>query len=153
MNGDERECPAKDCKAKLSSSSVFPRAALDTSSSSTLGNKFDAKEPPSSTSLYISSKIRSALNALQLLTKPPQNLLNSPNVINPKEKRLEVPNKPDKAILFSQWTKMLDLIEAGLKSYGIQYRRLDGTMSVASRDKAVKEFNTLPEVLSLVLIM
>lgn len=52
----------------------------------------------------------------------------------------------EKAILFSQWTKMLDLIEACLKSSSIQYRRLDGTMTVTARDKAVKDFNTLPEV-------
>ncbi|XP_044495336.1 helicase-like transcription factor CHR28 isoform X2 [Mangifera indica] len=52
----------------------------------------------------------------------------------------------EKAIVFSQWTKMLDLLEACLKGSSIQYRRLDGTMSVVSRDKAVKDFNTLPEV-------
>lgn len=52
----------------------------------------------------------------------------------------------DKAIVFSQWTRMLDLLEACLKKSPIQYRRLDGTMSVAARDKAVRDFNTLPEV-------
>ncbi|XP_048323285.1 helicase-like transcription factor CHR28 isoform X2 [Ziziphus jujuba] len=51
-----------------------------------------------------------------------------------------------KAIVFSQWTRMLDLLEACLKNSSIQYRRLDGTMSVLARDKAVKDFNTLPEV-------
>lgn len=51
-----------------------------------------------------------------------------------------------KAIVFSQWTRMLDLLEACLKNSSIQYRRLDGTMSVTARDKAVKDFNTLPEV-------
>lgn len=53
---------------------------------------------------------------------------------------------PEKAIVFSQWTRMLDLLEARLKSSSIQYRRLDGTMSVLARDKAVKDFKTLPEV-------
>ncbi|XP_065877305.1 helicase-like transcription factor CHR28 [Euphorbia lathyris] len=52
----------------------------------------------------------------------------------------------EKAIVFSQWTKMLDLLEACLKSSSIQYRRLDGTMSVVARDKAIQDFNTLPEV-------
>ncbi|KAK4754431.1 hypothetical protein SAY87_002535 [Trapa incisa] len=52
----------------------------------------------------------------------------------------------EKAIVFSQWTRMLDLLETCLKSSSIQYRRLDGTMSVIARDKAVKDFNTLPEV-------
>ncbi|GAV69203.1 SNF2_N domain-containing protein/Helicase_C domain-containing protein/zf-C3HC4_2 domain-containing protein, partial [Cephalotus follicularis] len=52
----------------------------------------------------------------------------------------------EKAIVFSQWTRMLDLLEACLRNSSIQYRRLDGTMSVVARDKAVKDFNTLPEV-------
>ncbi|KAJ7968497.1 Helicase-like transcription factor CHR28 [Quillaja saponaria] len=52
----------------------------------------------------------------------------------------------EKAIVFSQWTRMLDLLEFCLKNSSIQYRRLDGTMSVVARDKAVKDFNTLPEV-------
>lgn len=52
----------------------------------------------------------------------------------------------EKAIVFSQWTRMLDLLEACLKTSNIEYRRLDGTMSVVARDKAVKDFNTLPEV-------
>ncbi|CAO2842686.1 unnamed protein product [Amaranthus hypochondriacus] len=52
----------------------------------------------------------------------------------------------EKTIVFSQWTRMLDLLEDRLKESSIQYRRLDGTMSVVSRDKAVRDFNTLPEV-------
>lgn len=52
----------------------------------------------------------------------------------------------EKAIVFSQWTRMLDLLEDSLKKSSIQYRRLDGTMSVIARDKAVKDFNTRPEV-------
>lgn len=52
----------------------------------------------------------------------------------------------EKAIVFSQWTRMLDLLEASLKTSGLEYRRLDGTMSVVARDKAVKDFNSLPEV-------
>jgi SNF2 family DNA or RNA helicase len=56
----------------------------------------------------------------------------------------------EKAIVFSQWTRMLDLLEVCLKNSSIQYRRLDGTMSIVSRDKAVKDFNTLPEVCKVV---
>lgn len=52
----------------------------------------------------------------------------------------------EKAIVFSQWTRMLDLLEGPLKASCIQYRRLDGTMSVVAREKAIKDFNTLPEV-------
>lgn len=52
----------------------------------------------------------------------------------------------EKAIVFSQWTRMLDLLEGPLKASSIKYRRLDGTMSVAAREKAIKDFNMLPEV-------
>ncbi|XP_058090253.1 helicase-like transcription factor CHR28 isoform X2 [Magnolia sinica] len=53
---------------------------------------------------------------------------------------------PDKAIVFSQWTCMLDLLEISLNQSCIQYRRLDGRMSLASRDRAVKDFTADPEV-------
>jgi SNF2 family DNA or RNA helicase len=52
----------------------------------------------------------------------------------------------EKAIVFSQWTSMLDLLEVPLKQAGFCYRRLDGTMSVLARDRAVSDFNTRPEV-------
>ncbi|XP_057764545.1 helicase-like transcription factor CHR28 isoform X2 [Salvia miltiorrhiza] len=52
----------------------------------------------------------------------------------------------EKAIVFSQWTRMLDLLEDYLKSSSIQYRRLDGTMPISARDKAVKDFKSLPQV-------
>ena len=51
-----------------------------------------------------------------------------------------------KAIVFSQWTSMLDLVEISLNQYCIQYRRLDGTMTMSSRNRAVKDFNTDHEV-------
>lgn len=44
---------------------------------------------------------------------------------------------------------MLDLLELSLSSNNIQYRRLDGQMSLNVRDNAVKEFNTIPEVVFL----
>ncbi|KAF2305133.1 hypothetical protein GH714_001972 [Hevea brasiliensis] len=125
---------------------------------------------------YDSSKIRAAVEVLQSLTKPrdcastngtlensfdgsatcPENLCSSGNSVNDKSDQRNVLADEnvngsvnvvgEKAIVFSQWTRMLDLLEACLKNSSIQYRRLDGTMSVAARDKAVKDFNTLPEV-------
>ncbi|XP_040971618.1 helicase-like transcription factor CHR28 isoform X2 [Gossypium hirsutum] len=119
-------------------------------------------------SLNDSSKIKAALEVLKSLAKPQDNRLrtsgcpegssdiHSPDSLNglPDGKDLVMGATPndsskapgEKAIVFSQWTRMLDLFEACLKSSSIQYRRLDGTMSVAARDKAVKDFNTLPEV-------
>jgi SNF2 family DNA or RNA helicase len=59
---------------------------------------------------------------------------------------IEKVESTEKAIVFSQWTSMLDLLETPLKNAGFCYRRLDGTMSVLARDKAVSDFNTRPEV-------
>ncbi|KAG0557123.1 hypothetical protein KC19_11G104000 [Ceratodon purpureus] len=63
---------------------------------------------------------------------------------------VEKVDSTEKAIVFSQWTSMLDLLEQPLKQAGFCYRRLDGTMSVVARDRAVSDFNTLPEVWSFV---
>ncbi|XP_022142118.1 helicase-like transcription factor CHR28 isoform X2 [Momordica charantia] len=128
-----------------------------------------------SSDMYESSKIRAALEVLLSLAKPKDSSArNSPAqpALDGASKKLtdapsaelhvEVPEYQDsavnksscesskiggeKAIVFSQWTGMLDLLEACLKNSSIQYRRLDGTMSVLARDKAVKDFNNLPEV-------
>ncbi|XP_042483318.1 helicase-like transcription factor CHR28 [Macadamia integrifolia] len=134
------------------------------------------KLEPSSEGLSNSSKIKAALEVLQSLAKPwnctsKDKVLKSSNVARnpedlpnfhsgdsfedlPERRNIDVgkgQNNSDtkvaeKAIVFSQWTRMLDLLEAHLKSSSIQYRRLDGTMSVVARDKAVKDFNSLPEV-------
>lgn len=52
----------------------------------------------------------------------------------------------EKAIVFSQWTAMLDLLEPCLKSAGIHFRRLDGTMSLPARERALAEFEEKPDV-------
>lgn len=65
---------------------------------------------------------------------------------------MEKVDSTEKAIVFSQWTSMLDLLETPLKQAGFCYRRLDGTMSVVARDRAVSDFNTLPEVRSFIIL-
>ncbi|PMB70570.1 putative SWI/SNF-related matrix-associated actin-dependent regulator of chromatin subfamily A member 3-like 1 [Beauveria bassiana] len=47
---------------------------------------------------------------------------------------------PYKSVVFSGWTSHLDLIELALKSAGISFTRLDGTMSRASRTTAMDKF-------------
>lgn len=53
---------------------------------------------------------------------------------------------PIKSVVFSQWTKMLDRIQAGLKRTGIRYRRLDGTMKRVDRGASLEAFKTDPGV-------
>lgn len=114
-----------------------------------------------------SSKIRAALNILLSLSKPQHfatetgssenigggngNLCSESGDESRTSDVCSYSNNPVKAvgqksIVFSQWTGMLDLLESCLKSNNIQYRRLDGTMPITARDKAVKDFNLLPEV-------
>ncbi|XP_057462805.1 helicase-like transcription factor CHR28 [Actinidia eriantha] len=136
----------------------------------------DKLELSSGSPSFNSSKIKAALEVLQSLSKPrdctpgtrslrpttdgttcPENssdpLLRGleGDMLNRNSDTFEVSNNVikvsgEKAIVFSQWTRMLDLLETCLKNSSIQYRRLDGTMTVLARDKAVKDFNTLPEV-------
>lgn len=189
LTGEDKQCPAPNCKVRLADSMVFSRATLISSLS---GQPcLDSKTDCSTTSeingvseqffengSYDSSKIKAALEVLQALSKPQESTSSkssehisygekkapcSENSSNALEEKLSNDMSEDrtstadmssrdpkvvgeKAIVFSQWTRMLDLLEARLKKSSIQYRRLDGTMSVAARDKAVKDFNTLPEV-------
>ncbi|KAH8427467.1 DEAD/DEAH box helicase [Aspergillus melleus] len=50
---------------------------------------------------------------------------------------------PLKSVVFSAWTSHLDLIEIALKDNNItSFARLDGTMTLAARGKALKEFHS-----------
>ncbi|KNG86352.1 SNF2 family helicase/ATPase [Aspergillus nomiae NRRL 13137] len=49
---------------------------------------------------------------------------------------------PIKSVVFSAWTSHLDLIEIALKDNGITgFTRLDGTMTLSARQKALQEFH------------
>jgi len=169
-----------NCKVQLNVISVFSKATLNSSLSDEPGQDCSGSELVAAVSSssdnrpHDSSKIRVALEVLQSLTKPKNclptcNLLENSvdenvacydtssgsrdSVKDGMDKRcLPIKAVGEKAIVFSQWTGMLDLLEACLKNSSIQYRRLDGTMSVTARDKAVKDFNTLPEVCGILTI-
>ncbi|WRX27929.1 SNF2 [Theobroma cacao] len=178
LSGDDNQCPTTNCKVRLSASSVFSNATLSSTLSEQPGQDsslncsgsqiVEVIGPHSEDCSYGSSKIKAALQVLQLLAKPQDHSLkssgcleglsdlhsgDSPNGVH-DEKNFGTGESlndsckvlGEKAIVFSQWTRMLDLFEGCLKSSSIHYRRLDGTMSVAARDKAVKDFNALPEV-------
>jgi SNF2 family DNA or RNA helicase len=52
----------------------------------------------------------------------------------------------DKALVFSQWTRMLDLISVPLTERGIRFERLDGTMDCQSRTAAISEFKKRSDI-------
>jgi SNF2 family DNA or RNA helicase len=58
------------------------------------------------------------------------------------EEFAEAPDR--KAILFSEWTTMLDLIEPSLKKLGLRFVRLDGSVPQKERAALVHEFQTDP---------
>ncbi|KAI4374105.1 hypothetical protein MLD38_012140 [Melastoma candidum] len=166
LNGDNGHCVTANCKAKLTVASVFSRASLSSAlsghceldnSNEHLGATYSGNSPPGS------SKIKAAMEVLQTLSNKAKyiddigvSITTSVNVVDDglndgnfrATESSSDTKKPtgEKSIVFSQWTGMFDLLEACLKDSSIQYRRLDGTMSVLARDKAVKDFNTVPEV-------
>ncbi|TKW26616.1 hypothetical protein SEVIR_3G202000v4 [Setaria viridis] len=142
---DENMCPAPNCSKTLSLESLFSSGALRiciSGKSSTAGTSSseDNESSSISQSSYISSKIQAAIDILNSIIN--RDALTESDTTESNRSRVA----PAKAIVFSQWTGMLDLLELSLNSNLIQYRRLDGTMSLNLRDKAVKDFNTDPEV-------
>ncbi|CAI0444051.1 unnamed protein product [Linum tenue] len=142
LTGDDNTCPGLNCKEQLSSDVVFSEATLrscksnnnDTGSSrSKLNHQITENE-------YSSSKIKDVLRILQSHTG-----MDEPDDVDCSVVS-SVPKGPIKTIIFSQWTGMLDLVEMSLNQTRLKYRRLDGTMSLNVRDRAVKDFNTDPEV-------
>ncbi|ESQ29335.1 hypothetical protein EUTSA_v10023220mg [Eutrema salsugineum] len=149
LTGDNNRCPFANCNVRLTAMPSMHDGASSV--------KVETVDPCSEGLAYESSKIKAALEILQSLARPQdltdmnqisQNGEDSIKPVKNEGSGVDGPVKVvgEKAIVFSQWTKMLDLLEASLISSHIQYRRLDGTMSVAARDKAVQDFNTLPEV-------
>ncbi|XP_051130364.1 helicase-like transcription factor CHR28 isoform X2 [Andrographis paniculata] len=158
LTGEDITCPANDCKQQLGADLVYSRSTLakfcgssgsDTSVLYELDNEARVLQ-----SEYISSKIKCALEILKLHCISKKHKVKLGDVVRFDEDasctsdlELNCDNRQsEKAIVFSQWTCMLDLVEMSLRNSHISYRRLDGTMSIAARDKAVKDFNSDPEV-------
>jgi len=54
----------------------------------------------------------------------------------------EVGGRPNKAVVFSQWTSVLDILARCLDQEDILYERLDGSMTRATREAAMDRFKT-----------
>ncbi|KAK4481250.1 hypothetical protein RD792_012133 [Penstemon davidsonii] len=148
LTGEDNTCPAPECKEQLGADVVYSRSTLRRCLSDDNDGDSPITYEPSDKSMvlkteYISSKIKSAL---EILNSHCVWRRQSSEFYDDDESSSSEHRGPEKAIVFSQWTSMLDLVEMSLKNYCINYRRLDGTMSIAARDKGVKEFNTDPKV-------
>ncbi|KAF8862893.1 hypothetical protein BDZ45DRAFT_702737 [Acephala macrosclerotiorum] len=51
---------------------------------------------------------------------------------------------PVKSVIFSHWTKMLDLIAKALTQHGFRFQRIDGQSSLQQRNVAIQQFNEDP---------
>lgn len=176
LTGDDNTCPSVNCKELIGDDLVFSKATLRSCISDDGGSVSFANSHLCDYSLvqqrdYTSSKIKAVLEVLQSNCKLKISSSDLPNSSggcrdSPSLDNLHVEDcdsdvrvtkhtrrysestteGPIKAIVFSQWTSMLDLVETSLRQFSIQYRRLDGRMTLGARDKAVKDFNTEPEV-------
>jgi len=139
-------CPAPNCSRTLGFELLFSSGALKiciSGESSSAGASSSADNEFSSISQisFVSSKIQAAIDILNKIIN--MNALTESDTMESNRSGVA----PVKAIVFSQWTGMLDLLELSLNNNLIQYRRLDGTMSLNLREKGVKDFNTDPEVI------
>ncbi|KAI4963054.1 hypothetical protein ZWY2020_019794 [Hordeum vulgare] len=124
--------------AAADSSAVVAASAADSSAAAAAASAADssaaAAAADESSSIceasYISSKIKGAVDTLKSIF----------NTHGPAD------SDTPKAIVFSQWTGMLNVLELSLNSNFINFRRLDGSMSLDDREEAVQEFKADPEV-------
>ncbi|GAA0163227.1 hypothetical protein LIER_19142 [Lithospermum erythrorhizon] len=157
LTSDDSMCPASGCKELIGPDSMFTKTALKRRVSDDMDTDPSLSEFEEYEVLhneYVSSKINAVIEILQSHYKPKSSITSSDKLelydldASSSEKRCTdlQDDRPIKTIIFSQWTSMLDLLQISLDKSSMNYRRLDGTMTLPSRDKAVKEFNTNPKV-------
>ncbi|KAK1387224.1 helicase-like transcription factor CHR28 [Heracleum sosnowskyi] len=160
LRGDDNVCPSHKCIEQLGPDFVFSKATLRSCISDDRGDNpsssFKYEKSRVLQRDYVSSKIKAAMEILisHCKSNSPSSQLHGVISSSQGEElsdsggacldaQIEAPRK---AIVFSQWIGMLDLVEMALLRTDLQYRKLDGTMTLSARDKAVREFNTDPEV-------
>ncbi|KDQ12526.1 hypothetical protein BOTBODRAFT_112769 [Botryobasidium botryosum FD-172 SS1] len=67
-------------------------------------------------------------------------------ILSTIEERTEDDEAPEKTIIFSQFTSMLDLIEPFLRDAGIRFVRYDGSMVPKKREEALDKLRTSKKV-------
>ena len=148
-------CPVRRCREDIGRDVVFSESALRKCITNGTGCSSSQDRSALQKSEFSSSKIKAVLDILKSLSEHGQMPSSSQphdddddvTIIEPTTLHSSSPNQgPIKTIVFSQWTGMLDLVELSFIENGIEFRRLDGTMSLAARDRAVKEFSNDPDV-------
>ncbi|TVU16154.1 hypothetical protein EJB05_39705, partial [Eragrostis curvula] len=88
---------------------------------------------------YVSSKVKATIDILN-------SIVNKDAITETGGTTDSSEPAPEKVLVFSQFTTMLDLLEPLISSSHMQFRRFDGTMGLKARDKAVKDFSMNPKV-------
>lgn len=57
-------------------------------------------------------------------------------------KALRAKDRTNKVVVFSQWTKLLNLIEFHLEDAKFDFCRIDGTMNLSARDASMRQLQT-----------
>ncbi|KAJ1549972.1 hypothetical protein HK405_001744 [Cladochytrium tenue] len=68
------------------------------------------------------------------------------DLVRVRKEDAELAQSPSKSVIFSQWTSVLDLLEAPLIEAGFKFHRLDGNMRRIERTMAMDQFKSDPEV-------
>jgi SWI/SNF-related matrix-associated actin-dependent regulator 1 of chromatin subfamily A len=76
----------------------------------------------------------------------PEDWMNSGKVQKLKEILAECKARNDKILLFSQFTKMLDILETVLDNLNYSYLRLDGQTPVTERQERIDNFNNSQDI-------
>lgn len=161
-------CPVPRCREELAHDVVFSESTLRSCVADDLGGSSSHDKGLDKAFFqndeFSSSKIKAVIDILRSLSnrsspnsaqhdqmpsssKPYDIDDNDVTIVEQMSLRSTPSNRGSiKTIIFSQWTGMLDLLELSLNENTIEFRRLDGTMSLNARDRAVKEFNNDPDV-------
>ena len=119
----QHKCPM--CRAELADETSLVKPASD------FGDAAAATQEEDIDPSVSSSKVDALLGVLKASRKK-----SAPSADNG--------TPPTKTIIYSQWTKFLDLIQTQLETHDFTYARIDGTMSAPRRDSALHALDTDP---------
>ena len=88
------------------------------------------------------------LSLHKIISFPDKNLIKSDSgkLIRLAELLKKIKSNKSKVLIFTQMTRMLDILESFLSLFGYTYVRLDGSTKVEVRQKVVDKFNNDPKI-------
>ncbi|XJO72122.1 hypothetical protein BDV3_001515 [Batrachochytrium dendrobatidis] len=121
-------CPM--CRQSCAESELMKILETQQNANTTSHRLFASKDAP----LHAGSTIR-----LQSIKSIPSKKLNT---LTNDLLTLQKSDPKIKSVVFSQWTRMLDLVEISMREHGINFVRMDGSLSQKNREKVLHTFKT-----------